>query len=171
MRTLLPIIHLSPSPSLRTNSLRLSTLLLAGLPVCDHLRLIFPNQLVTDLPSSTYSLAFRRPFRLLLESLRLILVAKVRPMPIRPYGIALGASFKWMVNFIVGKVTLDMLSGITYGSYIIFGPFCLISAAFIWFSVPETERLTLEEMDILFGPIRWLGLTLIEWRLSTGGLV
>ncbi|KAL9070653.1 MAG: hypothetical protein Q9161_004707 [Pseudevernia consocians] len=80
-----------------------------------------------------------------------ILVAEVWPMSNRPYGIALGASSNWMNNFIVGQVTPDMLSGITYGTYIIFGLFCFMGAAFIWFYVPETKRLTLEEMDILFG--------------------
>ena len=69
----------------------------------------------------------------------------------RPYGIALGASSNWMNNFIVGQVTPDMLSGITYGTYIIFGLLTFMGAAFIWFYVPETKRLTLEEMDVLFG--------------------
>ncbi|KAL6719739.1 hypothetical protein ACLMJK_001660 [Lecanora helva] len=80
-----------------------------------------------------------------------ILVAEVWPMSNRPYGIALGASSNWMNNFIVGQVTPDMLSGITYGTYIIFGLFSFLGAAFIWFYVPETKRLTLEEMDVLFG--------------------
>lgn len=69
----------------------------------------------------------------------------------RPYGIALGASSNWMNNFIVGQVTPDMLSGITYGTYIIFGLLTFGGAVFIWFYVPETSRLTLEEMDVLFG--------------------
>ena len=49
-------------------------------------------------------------------------------------------------NFIVGQVTPDMLSGITYGTYILFGILTYMGAAFIWFFVPETKRLTLEEM-------------------------
>jgi hypothetical protein len=49
-------------------------------------------------------------------------------------------------NFIVGQVTPDMLEGITYGTYILFGLLTLIGAAFIWFFVPETKRLSLEEM-------------------------
>ncbi|KAK4696194.1 MFS transporter, SP family, sugar:H+ symporter, partial [Lecanoromycetidae sp. Uapishka_2] len=80
-----------------------------------------------------------------------ILVAEVWPMSNRPYGIALGASSNWMNNFIVGQVTPDMLSGITYGTYILFGLLTFMGAAFIWFYVPETSRLTLEEMDVLFG--------------------
>lgn len=49
------------------------------------------------------------------------------------------------------KVTPDMISGITYGTYLIFGILTFIGAAFIWFYVPETKRLTLEEMDVIFG--------------------
>ena len=39
-----------------------------------------------------------------------------------------------------------MLQGITYGTYILFGILTYMGAAFIWFIVPETKRLTLEEM-------------------------
>jgi hypothetical protein len=39
-----------------------------------------------------------------------------------------------------------MLQKITYGTYILFGLLTYMGAAFIWFMVPETKRLTLEEM-------------------------
>lgn len=44
-----------------------------------------------------------------------------------------------------------MITGITYGTFILFGLLIALGAAFIWFYVPETSRLTLEEMDIVFG--------------------
>lgn len=44
-----------------------------------------------------------------------------------------------------------MISGISYGTYLIFGILTFIGAAFIHFIVPETKRLTLEEMDVIFG--------------------
>jgi hypothetical protein len=44
-----------------------------------------------------------------------------------------------------------MISGISYGTYLVFGILTFIGAAFIWFVVPETTRLTLEEMDTVFG--------------------
>jgi hypothetical protein len=75
-----------------------------------------------------------------------IIVAEIWPLSTRPYGVSLGASSNWMNNFIVGQVTPDMLSGITYGTYILFGLLTYLGAAFIWFFVPETKRLTLEEM-------------------------
>ena len=80
-------------------------------------------------------------------------MAEIWPISTRPYGISLGASSNWMNNFIVGQVTPDMLTGITYGTYIIFGLLTYLGAAFVWFYVPETKRLTLEEMDVIFGSI------------------
>ncbi|RFU33793.1 hypothetical protein B7463_g2531, partial [Scytalidium lignicola] len=80
-----------------------------------------------------------------------IIVAEIWPLSNRPYGIALGASSNWMNNFIVGQVTPDMISGIGYGTYLVFGLLTYMGAAFIWFFVPETKRLTLEEMDVIFG--------------------
>lgn len=44
-----------------------------------------------------------------------------------------------------------MIRGISYGTYLIFGILTFLGAAFVWFFVPETKRLTLEEMDIIFG--------------------
>lgn len=80
-----------------------------------------------------------------------ILVAEIWPLSARPYGVSLGASSNWMNNFIVGQVTPDMLSAMPYGTYILFGLLTYLGAVFIWFVVPETKRLTLEEMDVIFG--------------------
>jgi len=44
-----------------------------------------------------------------------------------------------------------MLQSITYGTYILFGLLTTLGAAFVWFFLPETKRLTLEEMDLVFG--------------------
>ncbi|KAF3052901.1 hypothetical protein E8E11_011433 [Didymella keratinophila] len=80
-----------------------------------------------------------------------ILIAEIWPISTRPYGTALGGSSNWMNNFIIGQITPDLLEHITYGTYILFGLLTLLGAAFIWFFVPETKRLSLEEMDIIFG--------------------
>ncbi|KAL1963007.1 hypothetical protein VTN77DRAFT_8755 [Rasamsonia byssochlamydoides] len=82
-----------------------------------------------------------------------IIVAEVWPLSARPYGIALGASSNWMNNFIVGQVTPDMITGLKYGTFIFFGLFTLLGAVFIFFFVPETKQLTLEEMDVIFGSV------------------
>jgi len=58
-----------------------------------------------------------------------------------------------MNNFIVGQVTPDMLTAMPYGTYIFFGLLTFLGSLFIWFLVPETKGLTLEEMDIIFGSV------------------
>jgi len=78
---------------------------------------------------------------------------QVWPLSNRAYGIALGASSNWMSNFIVGQITPKMLEKIAYGTFIFFGALTFGGAVFVWLVVPETKRLTLEEMDVLFGSV------------------
>lgn len=61
-----------------------------------------------------------------------IVIAEIWPISQRPYGISLGASSNWMNNFIVGQVTPDMITHLTYGTYIFFGLLTFMGAAFIW---------------------------------------
>ena len=56
-----------------------------------------------------------------------------------------------MNNFIVGQITPDMLKHMKWGTYVFFGLLTAAGGLFVWLGVPETKRLTLEEMDILFG--------------------
>lgn len=44
-----------------------------------------------------------------------------------------------------------MVKSMNYGTFIFFGLICFLAAAFIFFMVPETKGLTLEEMDEVFG--------------------
>ena len=57
------------------------------------------------------------------------------------------------MQFIVGQVTPDMLTHLTYGTYIFFGMLTFGGAAFIWWFFPETKGLSLEEMDTIFGSV------------------
>ncbi|EJT96717.1 general substrate transporter [Dacryopinax primogenitus] len=80
-----------------------------------------------------------------------IIVAEVYPLSIRGKGMSIAASSNWMNNFIVGQVTPTMMSNITYGTFLFFGIFSLMGGFYIWFFVPETKGLTLEEIDEAFG--------------------
>ncbi|KAI4262860.1 MAG: hypothetical protein L6R42_001967 [Xanthoria sp. 1 TBL-2021] len=86
-------------------------------------------------------------------AMRLELISEVWPLSNRAYGIALGASSNWMSNFIVGQITPDMLNNISYGTFIFYGLMTAGGALFLWLYVPETKRLTLEEMDVVFGSV------------------
>ncbi|KDN45715.1 hypothetical protein RSAG8_04799, partial [Rhizoctonia solani AG-8 WAC10335] len=80
-----------------------------------------------------------------------VLVAEIYPISVRGPGMSVAASSNWMNNFIVGQVTPSMMEHITYGTFIFFGLFSLMGGAFVYFFVPETKGLTLEEMDVAFG--------------------
>ncbi|KAH9850320.1 general substrate transporter [Lenzites betulinus] len=80
-----------------------------------------------------------------------ILVAEIWPLSVRGKGVSIAASSNWMNNFIVGQVTPSMLAHIGFGTFVFFGAFSFMGALFIWFFVPETKGLTLEEMDEIFG--------------------
>jgi len=80
-----------------------------------------------------------------------VLVAEVFPLGVRAKGISIGASSNWLNNFAIGQATPDMIKHMNYGTFIFFGIMCFLAAAFIFFMVPETKGLTLEEMDEVFG--------------------
>ncbi|KAI6042511.1 general substrate transporter [Pisolithus marmoratus] len=73
-----------------------------------------------------------------------ILVAEIWPLSIRGKGLSIAASSNWMNNFIVGQVTPSMMTHLGFGTFVFFG-------------VPETKGLTLEEMDAVFGDREGLG--------------
>jgi MFS family permease len=80
-----------------------------------------------------------------------IIVAEVFPLSIRGKGMSIAASSNWMNNFIVGLVTPIMMTNITYGTFLLFGILSFMGGFYIWFFVPETKGLTLEEIDEAFG--------------------
>lgn len=80
-----------------------------------------------------------------------VVVAEVFPLGVRAKGISIGASSNWLNNFAIGQATPQMVASMGYGTFIFFGLICFIGAAFIFFVVPETKGLTLEEMDEVFG--------------------
>lgn len=48
-------------------------------------------------------------------------------------------------------ISSHRLQALGYGTYLFFGAISCFAGLFVWFFVPETKRLTLEEMDIVFG--------------------
>lgn len=80
-----------------------------------------------------------------------MVVAEVFPLGVRAKGISIGASSNWLNNFAIGQATPDMVKAMGYGTFIFFGVMCFLGAAFVWYFVPETKNLSLEEMDEVFG--------------------
>jgi len=80
-----------------------------------------------------------------------VLIAEIFPLSVRGKGMSIAASSNWMNNFIVGQVTPNMITHLSYGTFIFFGLFSFLGGLFVLFFVPETKGYSLEEMDVVFG--------------------
>ncbi|KAM0231524.1 hypothetical protein ACHAP5_011027 [Fusarium lateritium] len=83
-----------------------------------------------------------------------ILVSEIPTARLRALNVAIGAATQWLFNFIIARTVLTMqktMGPAGYGMFFMFGSFDLLMGAFVWFLVPETKGLSLEQMDELFG--------------------
>ncbi|KAG2229946.1 general substrate transporter [Thamnidium elegans] len=80
-----------------------------------------------------------------------VLCAEIFPLRCRAKAMSVTTSANWMCNFIIGLIVPVMLENITYGTYIFFACFLVLSFFFVWLFVPETKGRSLEEMDEIFG--------------------
>ncbi|KAI8714966.1 MFS domain-containing protein [Fusarium sp. LHS14.1] len=76
--------------------------------------------------------------------------SEVFPSSLRAKGVAISACSNWINNFIIGLITPPLVRETGFGAYVFFAVFCLLSFIWVWFSVPETNGKTLEEMDQVF---------------------
>ena len=54
-------------------------------------------------------------------------------------------------QFIVALITPRMLESISFGTFYFFSVFCIFLVVWVYFCVPETKGVRIEEMDMLFG--------------------
>ncbi|KAF4453807.1 hypothetical protein F53441_3585 [Fusarium austroafricanum] len=83
-----------------------------------------------------------------------ILVSEIPTARLRALNVAIGAATQWLFNFIIARTVLTMqktMGPAGYGMFFMFGSFDLLMGIFVWFFVPETKGLSLEQMDELFG--------------------
>jgi SP family sugar:H+ symporter-like MFS transporter len=76
-----------------------------------------------------------------------IICAEVLPTPIRAMGLSIATAFNWAMNAIIAKVTPLMITNLTYGAYFFYGSMAFIMGLFVFFFVPETKGLSLEEIN------------------------
>ncbi|KAF7551864.1 hypothetical protein G7Z17_g4713 [Cylindrodendrum hubeiense] len=90
--------------------------------------------------------------------------AEIPTARLRAMNVAIGAATQWLFNFIIARTVLTMqatMGQAGFGMFFMFGSFCILMGAFVWFFVPETKGLGLEQMDELFG------VTVSEKRFDT----
>lgn len=82
-----------------------------------------------------------------------VLVSEIFPTRLRAYGVGLAAATQWLFNFVITKVTPSAINSIGWRTFLMFAIFCLAMSIFVWVFVPETKKLTLEEIDVVFGVV------------------
>ncbi|KAI9898575.1 hypothetical protein N3K66_006935 [Trichothecium roseum] len=83
-----------------------------------------------------------------------ILVSEIPTARLRAINVALGAATQWLFNFIIARTVLtmqDTMGEAGYGMFFMFATFDIFMGIFVWFFIPETKGLSLEQMDELFG--------------------
>ncbi|KAE8143815.1 MFS sugar transporter [Aspergillus pseudotamarii] len=75
---------------------------------------------------------------------------EILPLKARAKGISLAVFVNWASVFLIVMVTPTMIANITWKTYLVFMAcnFAIAPAIYFWF--PETSRLSLEEIDLLF---------------------
>ncbi|KAK9357708.1 general substrate transporter [Lipomyces starkeyi] len=76
--------------------------------------------------------------------------AEVVPLRIRAITVSLALMCRWTINFAVGFAIPPLFRVTTWGVFVMFGVFNVVSSGLVFFAAPETKQRTLEEMDEIF---------------------
>ena len=76
---------------------------------------------------------------------------EIFPLSMRSKGTSLTTAAQWGANCIISFLVPVMLENLTYGTYLIFGSFCVAMGVITYLFYPETKGKSLEDMDLVFG--------------------
>lgn len=68
----------------------------------------------------------------------------------RSLGQSFAAASNWFWNFVVARFTPQMFTNMGYGVFLFFASLQLLSMVYVYFLLPETKSVPLEQMDMLF---------------------
>lgn len=73
--------------------------------------------------------------------------SEIFPLEIRSAGQSINVSINMFFTFIIGQLFLSMLCSMKFGLFFFFGGWVLIMTTFVYFFVPETKNVPIEEMN------------------------
>jgi len=85
-----------------------------------------------------------------------VVTSEIYPTAIRAKAMSLSTASNWLWNFGIGYATPYLVdegagrAGLGSNVFWIWGGFCVIAAVFVFFFIPETKGLSLEQVDILY---------------------
>ncbi|OBA23226.1 hypothetical protein METBIDRAFT_33941 [Metschnikowia bicuspidata var. bicuspidata NRRL YB-4993] len=69
---------------------------------------------------------------------------------IRSFVQAINSAVSWVAIFVMSRFTTLMIDEMKYGIYFFFASLAVLSVPFVFFCIPETKGIALEDMDKLF---------------------
>ena len=81
--------------------------------------------------------------------------AEVFPIEVRQVCLVFTTCTQWLGQFMIAYSTPYMITGIQYGVFLFFGTSVVIGVTFVFFFLPETKEVALEDMDIMFNVKGW----------------
>ncbi|KAJ5677230.1 sugar transporter, partial [Penicillium maclennaniae] len=79
-----------------------------------------------------------------------VICSEIYPLRVRGLCVSICVATHWLVNFVIARSTPYMISNIGFGTYFVFAACTTLAVPFVWFMVPETKGMKLEEVDALF---------------------
>jgi sugar porter (SP) family MFS transporter len=77
-----------------------------------------------------------------------LLISEIYPVRLRATSMSIATIANWVANFVVAVSFLTLLNAISNaGTFVLMGFLSLVALAYFWRKVPETEGLTLEEIE------------------------
>ncbi|KAJ7285303.1 quinate permease [Mycena rebaudengoi] len=80
-----------------------------------------------------------------------VMASEVFPQHVRTLTQSLLAASQWIWQFVIARATPYMFESMGYGTYLFFGLLTLVGGVYVYFIVPETAGIPIEEMDAIFG--------------------
>jgi hypothetical protein len=79
-----------------------------------------------------------------------VICSEIFPLRVRGLCVSICVATHWLFNFVIARSTPYMISNIGFGTYFVFAACTTLAVPFVWFMVPETKGMKLEEVDALF---------------------
>ncbi|KAI4161376.1 MAG: hypothetical protein LQ342_004928 [Letrouitia transgressa] len=79
-----------------------------------------------------------------------VLCSECAPNHMRSLIMASALMTQWLFNFLIAFITPILMEKITYGTFLVYGAGCLLGVVFIVFGVPESKKIPLEKVHVLF---------------------
>jgi len=79
-----------------------------------------------------------------------IVASETAPNHVRTAALSIALAVNWLFSFTISRITPNMLDNIKYGTFLLFGVFCLIMAVWAYIFLPETAAVALEDIRHLF---------------------